>query len=64
MLNCFQQLLKEAFGAIKSTTAENDNPSGDSELQLSGSDSDITDPDVDHSQGEEPEDIIDQPSGA
>jgi hypothetical protein len=40
MSNSRQQSLKEAFGARKSATVENDNPSSDSEL----SDSDIADP--------------------
>ena len=59
MSNCCQQSLKEAFGARKSATVDNDNASSDSELWFSGSDSNITDPDVDHT----PE-VANQPTGA
>ena len=55
MSKCRQQSLKEAFGAGKSATVENDNVSSDSELRFSGSDSDIADPDA-------PE-VADQPTG-
>ena len=48
MSNRRQQSLKEAFGARKSTAVEKDNVSSDSELRLSGSESDIADPDVNH----------------
>ena len=47
MSNRRQQSLKEAFGAQTSATVEND-VSSDPELQLSGADSDTSDPDVDH----------------
>ena len=57
-----QQSLKEAIGARKSATVENDNVCSDSELRLSGSDSNITDPDVNHTP-EAPE-VANQPSGA
>ena len=61
MSNRRQQSLKEAFGARKSTAVEKDNVSSDSELRLSGSESVIADPDVDHTLESEIADS--QPSG-